>query len=157
MPRVMTHCSKKFCRSFTSQANWLPRNLPHWTGPEHDRKLYLSRRCEYLTHPQLELARVLNDEKGGDLNLLSKYSPSMVTTGITVTREDWLTHSAFLVICFEPDTIDHTCWYSRWTGLDCRVVWGHKLSYTKTTPFSSLRTSIDESVAEKGAGYSLTS
>ena len=104
-----------------------------------------------LPHPRLELARIVSDTKDDDLTLLSKYSTSMVTTGITVVKEDWVTDSAFLVVCFEPDVLDHKCCYSRWTGLDCQVTWGKKLSYRNTTPFSSYYTSIDESVAERGA------
>lgn len=138
-------------RSFTPPATWLPRTFPHYTVLGDDRKPVVSRRSEYLAHPQLELARIVSDTKDDDLTLLSKYSPTMVTTGITVVQEDWMAQSAFLVVCFEPDTFDHKCCYSRWTGLDCQVIWGHKLSYRKLAPFSCYNTSIDECVAERGA------
>lgn len=138
-------------RSFVSPATWLPRTFSHYTRLEGDNKLIVSRRSAYLAHPQLELARVVSDTKADDLTLISRYSTSMVTTGITVVKEDWVTRSAFLVICFEPDIFDHTCCYSRWTGLDCQVTWGHKLSYKKLAPFSCHNTSIDETVAERGA------
>ncbi len=148
-PRFVT-LQKEVFRSFVSPATWLPSTFSYWTGLEGDRKLVVSRRSGYLAHPHLELARVLSDTKDDDLVLVSSYSTSMVTTGITVTKEDWVTHSAFVVTCIEPDVLDQKCCYSRWTGLDCQVIWGNKVSYRKTAPFSSYKTSINESVAEKG-------
>lgn len=62
-----------------------------------------------------------------------------------------MTHSSFMVICFEADMFADQCCYNRWTGLDCQVVWGDKISYKRTAPFLSCDNSIQESVAEKSA------
>ena len=142
--------------TFVSSATWLPNVFSYWAragveSVDSNVRHVVARRSEYLAYPSLELAKMHSDTDDGDLNIFSSYSPSMVATGITVTEEDWATHSAFLVICFEPDVLDQKCYYSRWTGLECQVVWGNKVSYTKTAPFSSHRTSIIESVAERGA------
>lgn len=141
---------KAVVATFVSSATWLPRIFSYWSGVDGDRRHVTARRTEYLAHPRTQLARV-PDDKSDDLNLMASYSSSLVTTGITVTEEDWRTHSAFMVICFEPDMVDNECCYSRWTGLDCQVIWGKPISYKKTTPFSSYRTSIEESVTERGA------
>lgn len=150
-PRQFAALQKAVVATFVSPATWLPRTFSYWSGVDGDRRHVTARRSAYLAHPHIQLARALDDNKSGDLNLLSNYSATMVTTGIIVTEEDWRTRSAFMVICFEPDMLDNEYCYNRWTGLDCQVIWGKTISYKKTTPFSSYRTSIEESVTERGA------
>ena len=141
---------KAVVATFVSPATWLPRTFSYWSGVDGDRRHVTAERSAYLAHPHVQLARA-PDDSSDDLNLVSGYSANMVTTGITVTEEDWRTHSAFMVICFEPDMLDNECCYNRWTGLDCQVIWAKTISYKKTTPFLSYRTSIEESVTERGA------
>lgn len=151
-PPTFATLQKLVARTFVSTATWLPRTFSYWTLLEQDKISVVSRRSEYIAYPELELARMLQSQvPGDDLVLVSSYSTSMVSTGITITQNDWHTNSSFVVTCFEPDTLDGRYCYNRWTGLECQVIWGKRISYRKTAPFSKYKTSIDESFVERGA------
>ena len=149
-PPTFATLQKLVARTFVSTATWLPRTFSYWTLLEQSKISVVSRRSEYTAYPDLELA-MLSKVPGDDLVLISSYSTSMVSTGITITQDDWDTNSSFVVTCFEPDTLDGRYCYSRWTGLECQVIWGKRISYRKTAPFSRYKTSIAESFVEQGA------